>query len=536
MRKYLSAVGAIALAIAVTGCGSSKEQVGNTASNGGSGSSKSYHELRWGAVSAPAALDFTRSPWPQGSMIEALTVNNLMEFEPDGKVKTGVASSVEQPDSTTYIYHLRHIKFSNGRPLTAADVVYSLYRNVHSSEAWTKTYWEDVASITARNGSTVEVKLKHPRATFQRIVAFSGQVVEKAAAEKSSEKELGTPGHLLVGTGPWKLDSYKTEASAHLSRNPYWTGPAQPAEKITVSLFKTEASLALALRSGAVEGTFDYFTPKTFTNIPGMRQLIAPSSSIDFVSANTARPPFNDVHVRRALAYASDARGMISAIYPAGVGTLDQTIMPASLFAGLGSASEVSKVLSALPTYNFSLADARRELAKSAYPHGFTTTIEVEQAVTSLVSSAEIFASDLAKIGITAKVEELSGSNWELEINGKTPLVVNETTAVYPDPEAVMSFMLVPSQIHPPGSGLNSANFRNAEFDKLIPASVESLDPPKRLQLIGKMMKIVADEAPYWPLYSHATLASVSTKYVLPTFSSWTWLFTPWALHLKLAS
>jgi ABC-type transport system substrate-binding protein len=96
--------------------------------------------------------------------------------------------------------------------------------------------------------------------------------------------------------------------------------------------------------------------------------------------------------------------------------------------------------------------------------------------------------------------------------------------------------MLFPSQIHPPGSGLNSANYRGVEFDKLIPESAESLDHARRLALIGKLMTIEDNEAPYWPLYSPLTLGALSTKYVFPTFSGWTWAWTPWAMNVKLAS
>jgi ABC-type transport system substrate-binding protein len=80
------------------------------------------------------------------------------------------------------------------------------------------------------------------------------------------------------------------------------------------------------------------------------------------------------------------------------------------------------------------------------------------------------------------------------------------------------------------------ANYRNAEVDKLLAASVETLDAPKRLQMIGKLLGIVGSETPYWPLNSPLTLGTLSEKYVLPGFSYWTMTWTPWALDVKLAS
>jgi peptide/nickel transport system substrate-binding protein len=536
MRKYLCACTALVLMLAIGGCGASKGKSNETASNSGAGSSKSYPELHWGLITFPGKLDFNKTPYGQTVSIESLAVNSLMEYEPDGKVKPGLASSVEQPNPTTYVYHLRSVKFSDGKPMTAADVVFSLDRNLDDEESWTKSYWEGVASITAPNSSTVVVKLKRPSAVFEDVVAFSGQVVEKVATEKMGEKATGTPGHLLIGTGPWKFDSYTPEVGVQLSRNPYWTGPTPPAEKITVTLFKTEASMALALRSGAIDGIDEYASPKTFANIPGTAELKAPGTEVDFVVANTLRPPFNDVHVRRALAYATDAKGMIQALYPHGEATEDPTMMPADLFAGLGSQSQVNQTLAALPKYEFNLARARQELAKSAYPHGLTTSIEVGQDSAVSVSSAEILASDLAKIGITAHVDELSPSE-EVEFNsGKTRLSIIESGTAYPDPEGLMSLRLAPGQINPPGAGLNMANYRNAVVDKLLTESAETLNRPKRLRMIGRLLGIEGSEAPYWPLYTHDYFGTLSSKYVFPTFSYWSTYFTPWGLAVKLAS
>jgi peptide/nickel transport system substrate-binding protein len=538
MKKYVCGIVAFALALALGACGGSG---GKGASNApvANGSSKSYPELRWGFTTFPGALDITRNVWNQIASIEGLVVTNLMEFGPGGKVQPGLASSTEQPNPTTYVYHLRSMKFSDGKPVTAADVVFSLDRNITAKESWTKAYWEDATSISAPNSSTVVIKLKRPDAIFQDVVAFTSQVIEKSSAEKIGEKALGMPGHMVIGAGPWKLVGYQPEASVELARNPYWTGAPQPAEKITIDLFKTEASMALALRSGAIDGVFDYLTPKIFTSIPGVRPLKAPGTTVNYLSFNTDAPPLNNVHVRRAIAYATDAKGIINALFSGGLATVDPTIMPVDLFEAIGSKSEVSSLVGSLSTYEFNLEKAKQELAKSPYPHGFSTTIQVGQVYASLVSAAEILSSDLAKIGVTANVDEMTPAVAEaLEASGKSKLLMDEIYSVYPDPEGIMSSLIAPGQIHPPGSGLNAANFRNAEVDKLLPESVETLDKTKRVQLIGKLLKVVNEEAPYRPIYTHATFAALSEKYVLSSasFNGWTLLWGPWALGVKLAS
>lgn len=532
MRKLLCGCVALVLAGAIASCGSG----GGKGSQGTAASSKSYAELHWGTETFPGVLDWNRNVWWQMVTVESLAINNLMEFEPDGKVKPGLASSVEQPSPTTYVYHLRSVKFSDGKPMTSADVVYSLNRNRFAKESWTKGYWEDVTSIGAPNSSTVVVKLKKPNAIFEDVVAFTGEIVEKAAAANVSEKELGTPGHLLIGTGPWKFDSYQPEVSVHLSRNPYWTGPRQPAERITVNLFKTEAAMALALRSGSIDGVSWIIGPKTFEGIPGVRVMTAPTGTMNVASANTTMAPFNNVHVRRAIAYATNVKGIIDALYPPGTGTEEPTIVPSDFFASLGSPSEVNKVLGSLPKYEFNISKAKEELAKSPYPRGFSTEIDVEQVEAPSVATAQILALDLAKIGITASVREVPVADVpSVMFSGKSKLVVATGGGIYPDPEDMMA-LLSPSQIAPPGSGLNLANYNNPEVNRLQQESVETLDRARRLQLIGKLLRIVNEEAPYWQLGTHEAFGLLSEKYVMaPKFSWWTTLFDPWGLNVKLA-
>jgi peptide/nickel transport system substrate-binding protein len=533
MRKWTCVCAAAVLMLVAAGCGgSAKSNSSTTTTASDAGSSKSYAELRWGMLPFNGAIDWDRFPIAEVISIESLTVESLMTYAPDGKVKPGLASSVEQPNPTTYIYHLKSAKFSDGKPLTAADVVFSLDRAINGKESWLKSFWEDVASVSATDSTTVAVKLKRPSAIFQNVMALSGQVYEKAPTEGTSEKEFGTPGHMLIGTGPWKIDSYQPEAKIELSRNPYWTGPRQPAKKITINIFKTEAADALAMRSGAIDGTAMYSGPKNFADISGARQLRSSGTNSALIVMNTTVPPFNDLHVRRAIAYATDPQGVIDALYPGGDAVEETTVVPKSLYANLGSQQEVNQMLGTLPRYEFNLTKARQELAKSAYPHGFSTTLEVIAGSQVADSSAQITAADLGKIGINAKIDELTPAEAAAWNIGKVNFVVTEFGAIYADPESYISLILSPGQI----GALNQAHYRNAEADKLITEASGTLNKSKRLQLIGKLFHRINSEVPYRPLYTPMNFATISEKYVYPGFSSWTQFLTPWGLRIKLAS
>jgi peptide/nickel transport system substrate-binding protein len=537
MKKHLCAIAMLALSLTVAACGGSSNNNSNTvASSNAAGSAKSYPELKWGMIAFPGPIDWSKNPWNQAASIESLVVQNLVELGPNGEVKPALASSVEHPNATTYIYNIKSgVKFSDGKPLTVADVLYSLKRNLVGQEVWLKTYWEDVSSISAQGSSAVAVKLKHPYAPWPAVVGSTSPIIEKAAAEKAGEKALGTPAGMLVGTGPWKFDSIKPEVSVQLSSNPYWKGPQRPAQRISINIFKQESSEALALRSGAIDGTFSYLSPKTFDNIPGTRQLAAPGINLVTLAINTSSAPFNDVHVRRAIAYATNVKGMINALFP-GQAEEAITVSSKASFANLGSASEVASMLSALPKYEFNLAAAKQELAKSAYPHGFATEVEanVNEQDSQLV--AQVLASDLSKIGIIAKVHVVPLNETSNLYGKKITIWANEYFSVYPDADSLMSSLLPSAQIRPPGSGFNSAEFRNTEVDKLVQAQAQAENKAQRLKLVHKLLDVIGAEEPYRPVYTSDVLGRLSEKYVFSEFSAWTALFRPWALEVKLAS
>lgn len=537
MRKYLYVCLALLLTVIVAGCGGSKAQpAGSTSTSGGeAGSSKTYAEFRLGVPTFPHVLLWTDDTYYQPAEIESLVAQNLVEFESSGKVKPGgLTSSMAQPNLTTYVYNLKPgVKFSDGTSVTAADAVYSLKLNL-GKESQVATFWSNVASISEQGNSTVVVKLKRPQFEWQQIMGMTSQVLEKAAAEKGGgESTLGTPSNLPIGSGPWKITSYTPNATTVLLPNSYWKGQQRPATKIVVTQFKQEATMALALRSGAIDGSEWFVAPKLFENIPGVRQLAAPGVGVSFVSMDVDVPPLNDVHVRRAIAYASNVAGMIKSQYGEGIATEAVTDGATDQFyLGLGSKDEVNQMLASLPNYKYNLTAAKRELAKSSCAHGCSTTVQV-QAEGGEIAEGEILVNDLDKIGIKAKLQELSAAeNSAYAGTTKSTVTVGELTNPYPGPDVIADFDLPTAGI---ATHINEARFSNTEVDKLLPKLAETYNPHTRLQLIGKVMRIANEEEPYRPLYTHVEWMELSNKYVYPTYSQWTSNFTPWALDVKLA-
>jgi peptide/nickel transport system substrate-binding protein len=532
MIKHLHAGLAIALAITLAGCGSGNNQ----SSKSGLASSAQYPELRIGMPEFPGGINWTTNPWGPAVSIESLAVQGLVEVTPDDHFRPLLARSIEHPNSTTYIYNIRPgIRFSDGKPLTAADAAYSLQQNLSAKEAQWKPYYEEVASIATR-GDSVVVRLRKPDALWPVVLAASDQVVEKSQIAKVGEQTLGTPHALPIGTGPWMLNSFTPEVGVQLSRNRYWRGARQPARSISITFFKTESAMALAMRSGGIDGVPYFESQHLFASIPSTHIETGPESAEDFLAMNTATPPLSDVHVRRAIAYAINAGGIVKALF-AGNGAKrgGPTIVPPPGFGDF-PASQVSAMLASLPKYDFDLDAAKRELAKSAYPHGFTTEVEAASSEQLLVTAAQIVSADLAKIGITAKVHEITPGEVAGLFGRKVKLFLNETGTEFADPNGTLPSLVSPVFIRPPGNGINVAQYRNAEVTKLLAEEEgEEASQTRRLQMIGRILKIVGAEVPYVQLVTHSIFLSLSDKYVTSGWSLFAALYTPWAMNIKLA-
>lgn len=533
MRKLcVSLLGALMLAALAVGCGSGSNGGGSTAGGGGTsaGTSADYN-LRWAETSVPN-LDPVRN-YNQGTdEIAALALEGLTQFDKTGKVQPNLAESISRPDPTTYVYKLRPgVKFSDGKPLTAEDVVFTLnrYRGRDSQQA---AQYGTVKSVKAQ-GDTVVVKLTKPDETWP-VTTATAFIQEKANVEKVGSRNIGAPGSLPIGTGPWKFDSFDPDVAVQLSPNPYWRGPRTQARNISIKMVKDASATVLALRSGEIDGTFNANDVKTFQNIPGVQLLQTPAPDEYFVSFNTLVKPFDDVHVRRAIAYAIDREGWVKAALN-GAGTVDDTLSPPSSFASFGKAA-VDKMASSLRTYPYDLAAARRELAQSRYPHGFTTTTTTLSSLPPFVSLSQIMAADLKKIGITMKIKETTTADWLAILYGprdKFGLFIDEYGGLPPDPNSVIALLLDPAQARV--NGLNSANVRDPTVGKLLAQQRGEPDPAKRLAEIGEVLRTNNEQMWYQPIAEPKRLMALSDKYVLSDYSAWMW-DTPWAQHIKPAS
>jgi peptide/nickel transport system substrate-binding protein len=479
--------------------------------------------LRVGAILGQGTVDPAQT---QGG--PALVYEDLLQFAPDGSLQPMLATSVTRPGPDVYIYHLRHgVKFWDGNEMTSADVTNSL-NYLRYPKVETSTFFNSVKTIVATDRYTVVVTLKHRDASWQFVPAFDGQVWEKSY-QLAHKQTWGQPGTLVMSTGPWKLDKLDPTTGMEFSANPHWWGGKVNIQHITEKFFADETSEALAMRAGEVDVAFPSL-PQPFAATSKAKIVTIPSTTVGYLALNTRVAPFNDVHVRRAIAYAIDKPDIVRAV--GGYATPVDTVIVPQVLRTIASKAQVDALLKSLPHYPFNLAKARAELAKSRYPDGFSTSTDIID-FGGLVNANQALGAEVAKIGIHLKVNVIDIGSWLNEIYGENGRTygwdLDELGGLSPDPGYFVGFELGSKNVVAGGS--NEANYVNPTLDTLLKEGITAVTHKQRFAVYSKVLQLVGTELPYIPLFvTDATLA-LANGFSWPSFSIYGG--RDWPLQLK---
>ena len=235
----------------------------------------------------------------------------------------------EQTSPTSYVFKLRPgAKFSNGRPVTAADVAGSLQR-IKNPE--TASYWSaqlgTIARIETPDDQTVKVELETPHPAFLPALAHISAAILPIQELKAGEFN---PAKEMLGSGPFMVKEHKQDESWSLARNPYYWGKSLPvADELEALIIPDDSARVAALRDGRIDFT-------TFEN-PDIAKMLSSAANIAVlplkttnyfrvdVNALSPKSAFNDRRVRQAMNLALD-RDAINNLVFAGTTSVDYPV------------------------------------------------------------------------------------------------------------------------------------------------------------------------------------------------------------------
>jgi peptide/nickel transport system substrate-binding protein/oligopeptide transport system substrate-binding protein len=424
------------------------------------GSGLTYYES-----ADPPSLDPALSSDVQSGEMVALVFDNLVEFDPDARLRPGLATRWESDSTgTVYTFHLRSgATFHDGRPIDARTVQASILRAldpaIKAGRQWplfpirgAREYAEGkvkrVRGIAVPDDSTIVFTLNEPLNIFPKLLAMPVAAVVPTPTPRNF-------GQQPVGSGPWRFVSWSHDDQILFTANPgYWGGRPRE-DTLLVRIIPEALTQGAEYETGnlsVVEVPFgetqrwEMAHAEELQRRPAIRDL--------FIAINTTRGPLRDLRVRRALNLATDVETLLRTQF-AGRGVRAAGAIPPGL-AGYDSTRA---------PYPWDTAGARRLLREAGYPNGFTVQLWRSKRA-ELARVAQSVQQDLGLLGIKVEIVERDAPSVRATVrNGEADLYLGDWWADYPDPEN-FTYPLFHSSNTGPGG--NYAFLSDSTLDSLI--------------------------------------------------------------------
>jgi peptide/nickel transport system substrate-binding protein len=252
-----------------------------------------------------------------------------------------------------------------------------------------------------------------------------------------------------------------------------------------------------------VDGTFAVpnNSISTWVKAPNLKVGTYVSGGWRGFSLDVEDGPFQDVHVRRALAYSLDKSGINEAL-ASSRGKVLAGLPPLIFLKALLPASEINQALKKVATYSYSVENAKAELAKSAYPRGFSTTLNVPTGCAACLLLSQTLEQGASKIGVKIDLNIMPGPQRFQVILDHKPHLGIQVLGQAPDSPHPMQYLdLLYTSAHAAPGYENSANYKNPQVDKLIAAGLQTADLKVAARDALKVMQIVSADVPYIPVF-----------------------------------
>jgi peptide/nickel transport system substrate-binding protein len=379
--------------------------------------------------------------------------------------------------ATEWTFHLRQgVKFHDGSPLTADDVVYTFRRLLDpktGSPAASELGAIKPEAFQAADPATVKVKLDSAIAELPSILATKHGMVVKNNA--SSDDIRLHPN----GTGPFMLKELKIgDLKTTFTRNPnYWRSGLPKSECLTVTAITEPISRVAALKSGEADIVLvvDPATISTLKADPSITLTKAPGGSAITMGMFMDVPPFDNPKVRTAMKLVIDRQAIVdTALLGFGVPGNDNPILPSSPDA---YRQDIIKR---------DVAKAKQLLAEAGHPDGITVDLHAADLMPGTMAMVQAYQQMASEAGIKVNIiNESPGEYWDT-IWLKQPFAVSNW-GMRTTPAAL-------SVAYRKKAPWNETHFFSDKYDRLLDQAATTLDPEARRKLYQEAQRMIAEE------------------------------------------
>jgi peptide/nickel transport system substrate-binding protein len=449
--------------------------------------------------SSPNNLDLRQGTDAQSERVGGLIFDALVKKDEHFELRPWLATSWEQPDALTWVFHLRDgVRFHDGRPLEAEDVAYTIESLIDGGLVTAKGgSFAAVERAEARDRLTVVVHMK--RADAELLFNVSDGLF--GVVPRGSGRDFGLH---PVGSGPFKFVSAVQDKDVIVERNrDYWAGmPEVPAgarriERVRFEVVPDAITTALELKKGSADLAANVVTldmVHTLESSPDLKVDAGPGSRVDYVTFNVTDAILKNKRVRQAVACAMDRQAIVDSIWR-GQARLAETLLPPGHWA---AAKEDE-----LAQYPHDVARAQSLLDEAGFPAGrdgvrLTLTLKTSTDETTRLLAA-VLQQQLRAAGIRLEIRSAEFGTFYSDVTkGAFQMYALRWIGSNEDPDIFR--YAYQSNSFPPKGG-NRGRYTNARVDQLLMEAEASSDRAVRKADYVEVQKILAEELPSIPLW-----------------------------------
>ena len=453
----------------------------------------------FGTIDPHRGTDWTES-MAMVNVYDALVFpSSAGEMEP--KLATSWTAS---PDGLTYTFTLRKgVKFHDGSEVTAEDVAFSMGRALTLKEGYSWLWLDVVEEVTVDDTYTVTFHLNKPFAPFVSTLAWlfiANKDLVLAHKQPGDFGEFGDYGAQWlsvttnedVGSGPYKLKSWDRGREIAFERFldyfEDWPHGDKSIDEVHVLLIYENSTVRTMLRKGELTIVEHWRTYSDYEEMDGYPN----AHVISFISPeelsfkiNTKKPPTDDVHIRRMLAWAMDYKSVFEVLEP-------------------GSGVAKGPIPEVIPGHNprvfgyyMDLDKAREEMEQSKYyPNIPPIELVLPTGLENRRKMGLRLQENLSKLGVKLNInQELWGRMTDLATTAETTpnIMVTSVSANYPDPDTYLYCMYHSRAV---GTWMSTEWLQDPLVDQLIEQERVTLDPEERAHIMNVLQHIIVERCP----------------------------------------
>jgi peptide/nickel transport system substrate-binding protein len=445
-------------------------------------------------------FDITASsldPAQEGSGLladKAQIIETLVGVNADMSLKPKLAESWSMIDDRTWEFKLRdNVYFHDGSKMTADSVKFSIER-ANSLNSRVPSLLK-LDSIEVVDPLTIRIHTKEPNYILPADLHYAAPLGIISPKSVNDKGEIDKP----IGTGPFSFESYdeKTHVMT-VTKNDKWWGGDVLLDKIVIKPITDPNTRALSIENGEVDFTVDvpYSEIERLNGTSGISVDKFENSRLTYMNINLKKEPFDDVRVRKAIAYGMDRQSIVKYVL-FGVGTPAVGIFRPDFYW-------TDKDLKA---YDYNVEKAKSLLEEAGWKDSngdgivdkngknFEMSLITSPNRPSLPLMAEAIAGQLKEVGIKANVEILeSGVVSDRQKKGEWDVTMSAVSvAMVPDASYILESFFT-------SGGTSNKGYKNSEVDQLLEDAAGSKDEEERISMYKEVQSIIQEEVPIIPL------------------------------------